>query len=165
KPRAALDLIEEALGRAEGHAGPVVEAWLLAQASRAHSALNDHTTGGRALAQSERMLDVATDSGDEIVYFDGARLAAFVRHHHLLAGRPAVAEEQMRTSLGQLRQEQIKHLALTRLDLATVLIAQGELAEACDQAIAALTIPAEQMIDSIVRRAGPLRRRLAVPGR
>jgi hypothetical protein len=64
-----------------------------------------------------------------------------------------------------LKPEQIKHLALTRLDLASVLLAQGELAEACDEAIAALTIPADQMIDSTVRRARCLREPMALHGR
>lgn len=165
KPRAALTLIEEARERAEGYASPVARAWLLAQASRAYSVLNDHAAGGRALVQAERTLDAAsTDAIDEIVYFDGGRLAAFVGHHHLLAGRPAVAEEQLRASLSRLKPEQIKHLVLTRLDLASALIAQGELAEACEQATAALTIPAEQMIDLTVQRARRLRGQVAANG-
>lgn len=166
-PRIALRVIQEALLRADGHAGPIVRAWLLAQASRAHSACGDHDAGGVALAQAERLLDSADtdDTSDEIVYFDGGRLAAFVGHHHLLADRPGPAEAHIRDALRQLRPTQIRHLALTRLDLASVLLAQDELDEACGQAVAALTIPVGEMIDSTVRRATRLRTQFVVQSR
>jgi hypothetical protein len=108
------------------------------------------------------MLDRArTDQDSELVYFDGCRLTSFVGHHHLLAGQPRLAEPCLRTSLAHLKPQQIRHIALTRLDLAAVLIAQGELAEGCDQAMAALSIPSEQLIDSVVRRARQLQARLS----
>jgi hypothetical protein len=158
KARVALDLIEEALEHAEGHASATTRAWLLAQASRAHTALHDHASGARALAQAERVLDSATGgTSQEIVYFDHCRLMSFVGHHHLLAGQPKVAEAHLRASLAMLRSEQVKHASLTRLDLASVLVAQREPAEACDQAVSALNIPREQLIDSVVRRAAHLR--------
>lgn len=164
-PCAALDLINEAIAHAEGHADAATRAWLLAQASRAHSAMHDHAAGARALAQAERILDHASaESTGSLVYFDGCRLVSFIGHHHLLAGQPGRAEEYLRSSLAKLRPQQVRHIALTRLDLAAALIAQGELAEGCDQAVAALTIPREEQIDSIVRRAGQLRGRLGLHG-
>ena len=161
QPRTALCLIEEALDRADGHASAITRAWLWAQASRARTALHDPAAGASALVEAERALDQASaDTSDEILYFDHGRLNAFVGHHYVLAGQPHHAERHIRASLAVLQPQQVKHLSLTRLDLAGVLLAEDELVEACDQAVTALDIPPDQVIDSTVRRAAGLRRQL-----
>jgi tetratricopeptide (TPR) repeat protein len=158
EPRTALSLIEQALGHAEGHASATTRAWLWAQASRARTALGDPASGASALVEAERALDQApADTCDEILYFDHGRLNAFIGHHYVLAGQPHRAEQHIRASLAVLRPRQVKHLSLTRLDLAGVLLAQNHLDEACGQAMTALDIPPDQVIDSTIRRASDLR--------
>ncbi|WP_227014447.1 MULTISPECIES: hypothetical protein [Nocardiopsis] len=141
----ARDLARAALTGAGERATATLRAQFLMMEARAHASLGDKGACSRAMGHAEQAFNRCDPDADPawIGYFDQAEYADEVAHcHHDLGEARAArrsAEQSLTASSGQ---EYARSRVFTRLVLASAILGQGEVEEACH--VGAAVVPQVQ---------------------
>jgi tetratricopeptide (TPR) repeat protein len=159
--RTALDLLERGIGALADPAGSRVAGWLHASAARSYAALGadrefqrswDAATAAANVGAVRHSMDMA-DGHLDIGYYGGGALLAL--------RQPAKAREVLEPSLAALPAARVKARTVLHLAIAVSHTQDRNADKALEVTLDALSLPADQCIDPIVRRAGDVRAELA----
>jgi tetratricopeptide (TPR) repeat protein len=133
---AALEAAQGAAARAAHSADVTTQhAWLAALEAELHASLGDAKAVYAALRRAERAVERARPEARRlgIDFFTPARLPAYMGSCYMLLGQAKLAQRFSSEALGLLG-PRARSRWFVRLDLATTLVQQGELEEACSVA-------------------------------
>jgi tetratricopeptide (TPR) repeat protein len=162
---AALEAAQGAAARV-AHSGDVTtqHAWLAALEAELYAGLGDANAVRAALRRAERAVERARPETRRpgIDFFTPARLPAYMGSCYMLLGQAKLAQRFSNEALSLLG-PRARSRWFVRLDLATTLVQQGELEEACSvasESMAALsgddwTPRLEQRVQDFRRTLGP----------
>jgi tetratricopeptide (TPR) repeat protein len=140
--RAALEAVQGAAGRAARCANVTTQhAWLAALEAELHAGLGDAKAVRAALRRAERAVERARPEARRpgIDFFTPARLPAYMGSCYMLLGQAKLAQRFSSEAL-RLLGPRARSRWFVRLDLATTLVQQGELEEACSVASQSLVV-------------------------
>lgn len=161
EPGRALEYVSCAEHATTG-ASPLTRAWFAALASELHARAGDQSASERYFEQAEAMLDRC---GEDPFWcgpgwFDRAKLTAYHGGNLVLLGRARAAEQELNRALTDLDPDRLKHRCTALADLATALVNQCEVDEACRHAHAALALATQIQHTESMRRIGNVYRLL-----
>lgn len=159
EPASAVEYLEEAARLTQNGTNQRRHAWVTAQLARAYPMRGDSTAALRSLDRASSSLEGADDPGG-MDFFDQARLNGITGTCNLLIGKPAAASRILADALNRRAAEDHKGRALLTMDLASCLIAAGEIEEACSVAGNALNLASDSIVQPIAIRARALRQEL-----
>ncbi|MEY9890548.1 tetratricopeptide (TPR) repeat protein [Catenulispora sp. MAP5-51] len=159
EPASAVEYLEQAARLTQGGSNQRRHAWVTAQLARAYAMSGDSNAALRSLERASSSLEGADDAGG-IDFFDQARLSGIAGTCNLLIGQSAAASRILAEALNRRAPEDYKGRALLTMDLASCLIAEGEVEEACSVAGAALNVASDSIVQPIAIRARALRQEL-----
>jgi tetratricopeptide (TPR) repeat protein len=140
--RAALEAVQGAAGRAARCADVTTQhAWLAALEAELHAGLGDAKAVRAALRRAERAAERARPEARRpgIDFFTPAKLPAYMGSCYMLLGQAKQAQRFSSEAL-RLLGPRARSRWFVRLDLATALVQQGELEEACSVASQSLSV-------------------------
>jgi tetratricopeptide (TPR) repeat protein len=161
--RAALEAAQGAAARVAHSADVTTQhAWLAALEAELHAGLGDAEAMRQALRRAERAVERARPDVRRlgIDFFTPAKLPAYMGSCYMLLGQPKLAQRFSSEALSLLG-PRARSRWFVRLDLATTLVQQGELEEACSlagESLAALS--GDDWTPRLERRVRDLRRTL-----
>ncbi|WP_194922708.1 hypothetical protein [Catenulispora pinisilvae] len=132
---------------------------MTAQLARAYATHGDSGAALRSLDEASSSFEGADKAGG-IDFFDEARLSGIAGTCNLLIGYPAAASQILAVALDNRAPRDLKGRALLTMDLASCLIAAGEIEEACTVAGTALNVACDSIVQPIAIRARALRHEL-----
>jgi hypothetical protein len=142
RPGDARALRDAAWELARRRATPRTRAWAAALCSELFARDGEEAASRRFLDLGfEAVAQTRDDPGWKgIGWFDEARLIAYEGGNLVLLGQYPTAIGALRTSLGQLAPDRLKHRCTLSTDLATALLKEGEVEEPCALALDALSL-------------------------
>ena len=161
--QAALQAAQGAAARAARSADITTQhAWIAALEAELHAGLGDAVATRTALRRAEQAVEQARPEARRagIDFFTPAKLPAYMGSCFMLLGEPRLAHEYSAEAL-RLLGPRAKSRWFVRLDLATILVQQGELEEASSLAGASLTaLPRDDWTPRLEQRVQEFRRAL-----
>jgi hypothetical protein len=138
----ARALRDAAWDLARRRAAPRTRAWAAALCSELFARDGDDLGSRRSLDDGFAVIGQTRDdpSWKGVGWFDETRLIAYEGGNLVLLGQYPAAVGALRTSLGQLEPDRVKHRCTLSTDLATALVKQGEVEESCALAHDALSL-------------------------
>ena len=127
---------------ARQRAAPRTRAWAAALSSELFARDGDEAASRRSLDDGFAAIGQTRDepSWKGVGWFDETRLIAYEGGNLVLLGQYPGAVGALRTALGQLAPDRLKHRCTLSTDLATALVKQGEVEESCALAHDALSL-------------------------
>ncbi|MFC7614856.1 tetratricopeptide repeat protein [Actinokineospora soli] len=125
--------------------------------ARAAAASGEHDEARRALDAAHRQIDLVTEPGSGMDFFDAARLRGIAGSSFLAMRDTARAAPILRDALDRRAACDSKGRPLLTLDLAECLVHDGEVEEASRVAVRALDLAAGSMVEPITARARAIR--------